>query len=30
MIQASKLPVMEHFYTLQGGGSHSGRAAYFI
>jgi 7-carboxy-7-deazaguanine synthase len=30
MIQASKLPVMEHFYTLQGEGSHSGRAAYFI
>lgn len=24
------LPVMEHFYTLQGEGMHSGRAAYFI
>lgn len=24
------LPVMEHFYTLQGEGCHSGRAAYFI
>lgn len=24
------LPVMEHFYTLQGEGAHSGRAAYFI
>lgn len=24
------LPVMEHFYTIQGEGSHSGRAAYFI
>jgi organic radical activating enzyme len=23
-------PVMEHFYTLQGEGAHSGRAAYFI
>ena len=30
MIQQSTLPVMEHFYTLQGEGSHSGRAAYFI
>lgn len=30
MIQPSTLPVMEHFYTLQGEGSHSGRAAYFI
>ena len=35
MIQAptkiiQKLPVMEHFYTLQGEGSHQGRAAYFI
>lgn len=26
----SKLPVMEHFHTLQGEGFHSGRAAYFI
>jgi 7-carboxy-7-deazaguanine synthase len=25
-----ELPVMEHFYTLQGEGAHSGRAAYFI
>ena len=24
------LPVMEHFYTIQGEGFHSGRAAYFI
>lgn len=24
------LPIMEHFYTLQGEGSHTGRAAYFI
>lgn len=24
------LPVMEHFYTLQGEGAHSGKAAYFI
>lgn len=24
------LPVMEHFYTLQGEGAHQGRAAYFI
>src|SRR5215203_2963829 len=24
------LPVMEHFYTLQGEGYHQGRAAYFI
>ncbi len=27
---AIELPVMEHFYTLQGEGKHSGRAAYFI
>jgi organic radical activating enzyme len=27
---ASALPVMEHFYTLQGEGFHWGRAAYFI
>ncbi|MFZ1530256.1 MAG: 7-carboxy-7-deazaguanine synthase QueE [Ferruginibacter sp.] len=26
----AKLPVMEHFYTLQGEGFHQGRAAYFI
>lgn len=25
-----QLPVMEHFYTIQGEGKHSGRAAYFI
>ena len=30
MIHHSTLHVMEHFYTLQGEGSHSGRAAYFI
>ena len=29
-LQHSKLPVMESFYTLQGEGSHQGRAAYFI
>lgn len=27
---ASSLPVMEAFYTLQGEGAHTGRAAYFI
>lgn len=26
----SNLPVMEHFYTIQGEGYHQGRAAYFI
>src|SRR5690606_27517886 len=25
-----KLPLMEHFYTLQGEGNHTGNAAYFI
>ena len=25
-----QLPVMEHFYTIQGEGNHQGRAAYFI
>ena len=25
-----ELPVMEHFYTIQGEGKHSGRAAYFV
>jgi organic radical activating enzyme len=30
MKQQSTLPVMEHFFTLQGEGFHSGRAAYFI
>jgi organic radical activating enzyme len=29
-IHATALPVMEHFYTLQGEGFHQGRAAYFI
>jgi 7-carboxy-7-deazaguanine synthase len=28
--QNNTLPVMEHFYTLQGEGFHQGRAAYFI
>lgn len=27
---AKVLPVMEHFYTLQGEGVHTGRAAYFV
>ncbi len=29
-IYTAALPVMEHFYTLQGEGFHQGRAAYFI
>ncbi len=29
-IRSAVLPVMEHFYTLQGEGYHQGRAAYFI
>ncbi len=29
-IDTQSLPVMEHFYTLQGEGFHQGRAAYFI
>lgn len=29
-IISQQLPVMEHFYTLQGEGSHQGMAAYFI
>jgi organic radical activating enzyme len=29
-ITTRSLPVMEHFYTLQGEGFHQGRAAYFI
>ncbi|MDP1728170.1 MAG: 7-carboxy-7-deazaguanine synthase QueE [Bacteroidota bacterium] len=29
-IQILSLPLMEHFYTIQGEGYHSGRAAYFI
>ncbi|HWY97534.1 MAG TPA: 7-carboxy-7-deazaguanine synthase QueE [Bacteroidia bacterium] len=28
--QSNVLPVMEHFYTIQGEGMHSGSAAYFI
>lgn len=28
--EQQKLPVMEHFYTIQGEGFHSGEAAYFI
>ena len=30
MYAFEKLPVMEHFYTIQGEGYHQGRAAYFI
>ncbi len=30
MSESKHLPVMEHFFTLQGEGFHSGRAAYFI
>jgi len=29
-VEKSSLPVMEHFYTLQGEGLHQGKAAYFI
>ena len=29
-VKNASLPVMEHFYTLQGEGFHQGRAAYFI
>jgi organic radical activating enzyme len=29
-IEQERLPVMEHFYTLQGEGFHQGKAAYFI
>lgn len=29
-VKTSVLPVMEHFYTLQGEGYHQGKAAYFI
>jgi 7-carboxy-7-deazaguanine synthase len=29
-LPALQLPVMEHFYTIQGEGYHQGRAAYFI
>ena len=28
--EGKMLPVMEHFYTLQGEGHHTGKAAYFI
>ena len=30
LIKHTKLPVMEHFYTIQGEGYHQGKAAYFI
>lgn len=30
MLTNTPLPVMEHFYTIQGEGFHQGRAAYFI
>lgn len=30
MDEQTSLPVMEHFYTLQGEGVHTGRAAYFV
>lgn len=30
LITGKQLPVMEHFYTIQGEGFHQGRAAYFI
>lgn len=26
----TQLPIMEHFFTIQGEGFHTGRAAYFI
>ena len=29
-LTVARLPVMEHFYTIQGEGFHQGRAAYFI
>ncbi len=29
-VSSNSLPVMEHFYTLQGEGFHQGKAAYFI
>ena len=28
--EGKMLPVMEHFYTFQGEGAHTGKAAYFI
>ncbi|MFY8108867.1 MAG: 7-carboxy-7-deazaguanine synthase QueE [Bacteroidia bacterium] len=30
LIQNNSLPVMEHFYTLQGEGAYTGHAAYFV
>ncbi|HJW16941.1 MAG TPA: 7-carboxy-7-deazaguanine synthase QueE, partial [Flavisolibacter sp.] len=30
IVPVTALPVMEHFYTLQGEGVHQGKAAYFI
>jgi 7-carboxy-7-deazaguanine synthase len=30
LIKSTALPVMEHFYTIQGEGYHQGKAAYFI
>ena len=30
MISTEKYPIMEHFFTIQGEGTYSGRAAYFI
>lgn len=30
LMSSGQLPVMEHFYTIQGEGYHQGRAAYFI
>ena len=30
MISTQKYPIMEHFFTIQGEGTYSGRAAYFI
>lgn len=30
LTEGKMLPVMEHFYTLQGEGAHTGKAAYFI
>ena len=29
-LSLNQYPVMEHFYTIQGEGSHTGKAAYFI
>jgi organic radical activating enzyme len=30
MIKSSSLPIMEHFYTIQGEGKHTGKSSYFI